>query len=175
MEEKTLSNKAFSRSRRDRCNALREHVTKKWGVILSGLRRKKPHSQVVQEAEFALVGIGIALLRSHALKAAFALNRCEDFAGAGREIAFLPECRFELSAAVSCFLLAENGQLQPAAFLRRVSGLLCAHRKGAQNALRLPLNTMSLTLFRATIHSSEVFQCYTSSFREEKSGRENPL
>ena len=39
---------------------------RKWAVILSGLRRKNPHSQVVQEAEFALVGIGIALLRSHA-------------------------------------------------------------------------------------------------------------
>ena len=39
---------------------------RKWGAILSGLRRKAPHSEVVQEAEFALVGIGIALLRSHA-------------------------------------------------------------------------------------------------------------
>ena len=39
---------------------------RKWGEILSGLRRKNPHSQVVQEAEFALVGIRIALLRSHA-------------------------------------------------------------------------------------------------------------
>ena len=85
----------------------------------------------MQEAEFAVVGIGIALLRSHALKAAFALNRSGDFAGAGREILLLPECRFELSAADSCFSLAENEPLQPAAFLRRVSGLLCAHRKGA--------------------------------------------
>ena len=131
MEEKTLSNKAFSRSRRDRCNALREHVTKKWGVILSGLRRKKPHLQVVQEAEFALVGIGIALLRSHALKPAFALKGSGHFAVAGRVKAILPERRFQPSAAVSCFSLAENGPLQPAAFLRRVSGLLCALRKGA--------------------------------------------
>ena len=63
---------------------------RKWGQILSGLRKKGSHSQVmecvsdseelcflgcgeknthsqgVQEAEFAVVGIGIALLRSHA-------------------------------------------------------------------------------------------------------------
>ena len=45
----------------------------------------------MQEAEFALVGIGIALLRSHAQKAAFALNRTGDYAVAGREIAFISE------------------------------------------------------------------------------------
>ena len=90
----------------------------------------------MQEAEFALVGIGIALLRSHAQKAAFALNRSGDFAVAGREIAFISE-RAECT--------------------------------------RLALNTMSLPLFRATIHSSEVFHNYTSAFRDEKIGRENPL
>ena len=37
--------------------------------------KKTPHSQVVQKAEFAAVGIGIALLRSHAQRVAFALNR----------------------------------------------------------------------------------------------------
>jgi len=154
------------------------------GAIISGLRRKNPlHSQVVQEAEFAVVGIGIALLHSHEQKAAFALNRSGDFAGAGREIAFLPECSFELSAAVSCFSLAENEPIQPAAFLRRVSGHLSAHRKGAvftspwlhADCTRLALNTMSLPLFRATIRPCEALHCYTSAFREEKSGRENPL
>ena len=145
--------------------------------------KKIPHSQVVQEAEFAVVGIGIALLCSHAQKAAFALNRSGDYAVAVREIALLLERSFQPSAAVSCFLLAENGQLQPAAFLRRVSGLPCAHRKGAvctspwlhAECTRLALNTMSLPLFRATIRPCEALHCYTSAFREEKSGRENPL
>ena len=45
----------------------------------------------MQEAEFAVVGIGIALLRSHAQKAAFALNRSGDYAVAGREIVFISE------------------------------------------------------------------------------------
>ena len=131
MEGKTLSNKAFASSRSDSCSALRESVSESGERSFQDCGEKTPHSQVVQEAEFALVGIGIALLRSHAQKAAFALNRSGDFAVAGREIAFLPELRFQPSAAVSCFSLAENGPLQPAAFLRRVSGLLCAHRKGA--------------------------------------------
>ena len=64
---------------------------RKLGETLSGLLRKNPHSQGVQEAEFALVGIGIALLRFHAQKAAFALNRSGDYAVAGREIAFISE------------------------------------------------------------------------------------
>ena len=85
----------------------------------------------MQEAEFAVVGIGIALLRSNAQKAAFALNCSGDYAVAGREIALLPERRFQPSAAVLRFLLAENGPLPPAAFLRRVIGLQTAHRKGA--------------------------------------------
>ena len=59
--------------------------------MLSGCGEKIHHSQGVQEPEFALVGIGIALLRSHAQKAAFALNRSGDFAVAGREIAFITE------------------------------------------------------------------------------------
>ena len=59
---------------------------------------KNPHSQVVQEAEFALVGIGIALLHSHEQKAAFALNRSGDFAVAGRETRFT---RTPLSAVSS--------------------------------------------------------------------------
>ena len=109
---------------------------RKLGETLSGLLRKNPHSQGVQEAEFALVGIGIALLRFHAQKAAFALNRSGDYALASREIAFISE-RAECT--------------------------------------RLALNTMSLPLFRATIHSIQVFHCYTSGFREEKIGRENPL
>ena len=70
VERKTLSNKTPGSWRSDRCSALRESV--------SGLRRKNPHSQVVQEAEFALVGIGIALFRSQSQKAAFALNRSGD-------------------------------------------------------------------------------------------------
>ena len=90
-------------------------------MILSGLRRKAPHSQVEQEAEFALVCIGIALLRSHTQKAAFALNRSGDFAVDGREIAFIHERRFQPSAAVSRFSLAENGPLQTSAFLRCVA------------------------------------------------------
>ena len=150
---------------------------RKRGEILSGLRRKKP------PLAGSAGSIGIALLRSHALKAAFALKRSGDFAVACREILLLPECSFELSAAVSCFSLAENGQLQPAAFLRRVSGLLSAHRKGAvctspwlhADCTRLALNTMSLPLFRATIRPCEALHCYKSAFREEKSGRENPL
>ena len=131
VEEKTLCNKTAGSSRRDRCSALRERVSQSGERSFQDCGEKTPHSQVVQEAEFAVVGIGIALLRSHAQKAAFALNRSGDYAVAGREIAFLPKCRFQPSAAVSCFSLAENGPLQPAAFLRPVSGLLCDHRKGA--------------------------------------------
>ena len=56
--------------------------------------KKTPTRKEVQEAEFAVVGIGIALLRSHAQKAAFVLNRSGDFAGAGREIALITECTF---------------------------------------------------------------------------------
>ena len=130
VEGKTFSNKTPASSRSTDV-VLSGRAFQKEGEILSGFRKKDTHSQVLQEAEFAVVGIGIALLHSHARKAAFALNRSGDFAGAGREIALLPECSFELSAAVSCFSLAENGPLQPAAFLRPVSGLLCAHRKGA--------------------------------------------
>ena len=129
MEGKTLSNRTPGSWRSDSCSALRESVTESGERSFQDFGEKNPHSQVVQEAEFALVGIGIALLRSHALKEAFALNRSGDFAVAGREITLFPESRFELSAAVSCFLLAENDPHQPAAFLRRVSGLLSAHRK----------------------------------------------
>ena len=144
---------------------------------------KSPHSEVVQEAEFALVGIGIAFLRSHTQKAAFALNRSGDFAVAVREIVRLHERRFQPSAAVSCFSLAENGPLQPAAFLRRVSGLLCAHRKGAvctwpwlHAECTTPTSEYYVSaLVRATIHTSEFFHCYTSAFREEKIGREKTL
>ena len=183
MEGKTRSNKATVSSRNDRCSAHRECVSDSEQLSFLGPGKKKPHSQVVQEAEFAVVGIGIALLHSHAQKAAFALNRSGDFAGAGREIALLPERRFQPSAAVSCLSLAENGPLQPAAFLRRVSGLLCAHRKGAvctspwlhADCTRLALNTMSLPIFRGTIRPCAVLHCYTFAFREEKSGRENPL
>ena len=95
MESKTLSNKAVGSSGSDICFAPRERERdRKWGAILSGLRRKKLPTEVVQEAEIALVGIGIALLLSHALKTAFALNRSGDLAVAGRENAFLPECAF---------------------------------------------------------------------------------
>ena len=66
----------------------------------------------MQEAEFALVGIGIALLRSHAQKAAFALNRSGDFAVAGREIAFISEraeCTTPTSEYyVSAFISSDN-------------------------------------------------------------------
>ena len=130
-EGKTLSNRTPGNWRSYRCSAHRECVSDSEQLCFLGCGEKNPHSQGVQEAEFALVGIGIALLRFHAQKAAFALNRSGDFVVAGREIARLPECLFQPSAAVSCFSLAENGPLQPAAFLRRVSGLLCDHRKGA--------------------------------------------
>ena len=131
VEGKTSSNKTPGSSKSDRCSVLRESVSESEELSFLDCGEKNPHSQVLQEAEFAVVGIGFALLLSHAQKAAFALNRSGDFAVAGREIAFLSERRFQPSAAVSCFSLAENGPLQPAAFLRRVSGLLCAHRKGA--------------------------------------------
>jgi len=136
VEGKTLSNKAFASSRGDSCSALRERVSESWERPFQDCGEKTPHSQGVQEAEFAVVGIGIALLRSQTQKAALALNRSGDYSLAGREIAFISE-RAECT--------------------------------------RLALNTMSLPLFRATIHSSEVLHCYTSAYREEKSGRENPL
>ena len=66
MEGKTLSNKAFASSRSDSCSALRESVSESGERSFQDCGEKTPHSQVVQEAEFALVGIGIALLRSHA-------------------------------------------------------------------------------------------------------------
>ena len=84
MEGKTLSNKTPGSLRSDRCSALRESVTESVERSIQDFGEKKPHSQVVQEAEFAVVGIGIALLRSHAQKAAFLLNRFGDFAVAGR-------------------------------------------------------------------------------------------
>ena len=94
MEGKTLSNRTPGSSRSDRCSALRECVSESAELSFQDCGVKNPHSQVVQEAEFAVVGIGIALLHSHAQKAAFALNRAGDFAVAGREIALLPECAF---------------------------------------------------------------------------------
>ena len=66
MEGKTLSNKAFASSRSNRRSALRESVSESEELSFLDCGEKNPHSQVVQEAEFALVGIGIALLRSHA-------------------------------------------------------------------------------------------------------------
>ena len=87
VEGKTSSNKAFASSRSDSCSALRESVSESGERSFQDCAEKTPHSQVVQEAEFALVGIGIALLRSHAQKAAFALNRSGDFAVVAREIA----------------------------------------------------------------------------------------
>ena len=116
MERKTLSNKTPGSSRSDRCSALRESVSESGERSFLECGEKTPHSQVVQEAEFALVGIGIALLHSHEQKAAFALNRSGDFAVPGREILLLPECRFELSAAVSCFLLVDNGSTSAGCF-----------------------------------------------------------
>ena len=56
--------------------------------------KKNPTRTEVQEPEFAVVGIRIALLRSHAQKAAFALNRSGGYAVAGREIALITECAF---------------------------------------------------------------------------------
>ena len=78
MEAKTLSNKTPGSSRSDSCSALRESVSESVERSFQDCGEKNPHSQVVQEAEFAVVGIGIALLRSHAQKAAFALNRSGD-------------------------------------------------------------------------------------------------
>ena len=101
MEGKTLTKKTPGSSRSDRRSALRETLSEREELSFLDCGEKNPHSQVVQEAEFALVGIGIALLRSHAQKAAFAQNRSGDFAVAGREIALLPEHRFQPSAAVS--------------------------------------------------------------------------
>ena len=94
MEGKTLSNKTPGSSRSDRCSALRESVSESEELSFLDCGEKNPHSQVLQEAEFALVGIGIALLRSHAQKAAFALNRSGDSAVAGREIALSPNAAF---------------------------------------------------------------------------------
>ena len=76
----------------------------------------------MQEAEFAVVGIGIALLRSHTQKAALALNRSGDYAVAGREIAFISE-RAECTTPTSKYYAL--------LFVRRVTGLLSAHREGA--------------------------------------------
>ena len=94
VEGKTSTNKPFASSRSDSCSALRETLSESEELSFLDCGEKNPHSQVVQEAEFALVGIGLALLRSHAQKAAFALNRAGDFAVAGREITLLPECAF---------------------------------------------------------------------------------
>ena len=66
VEGRTLSNKAFASSRSDSCSALRESVSESGERSFQDCGEKTPHSQVVQDAEFALVGIGIALLRSHA-------------------------------------------------------------------------------------------------------------
>ena len=112
MEGKTLSNKAFSSSRSDSCSALRESVTESGEKSFQDCGEKNPHSQGVQEAEFAVLGIGIALLRSHTQKAAFALNRSGDFAVAGREIAFISEraeCTTPTSECyVSAFISSDN-------------------------------------------------------------------
>ena len=54
VESKTLSNKAVGSSGSDICFAPRERERdRKWGAILSGLRRKNLPTEVVQEAEFA--------------------------------------------------------------------------------------------------------------------------
>ena len=100
MEGKALSNKAFSSLRSDSCSSLRERVSESWERPFQDCGEKKPHSQGVQDAEFAVVGIGIALLRSHAQKAAFVLNRSGDYAFAGREIAFISE-RAEYTTSTS--------------------------------------------------------------------------
>ena len=66
VEGRTLSNKVFASSRSDSCSALRECVSESEELSFLDCGEKNPHSQVLQEAEFAVVGIGIALLRSHA-------------------------------------------------------------------------------------------------------------
>ena len=77
-----------------------------------GCGEKNTHSQGVQEAEFAVVGSGIALRRSHAQKAALALTRSGDFALAGREISFISEraeCTTPTSEYyVSAFISSHN-------------------------------------------------------------------
>ena len=59
----------------------------------------------MQEAEFALVGIGIALLRSHAQKAAFALNRSGDFAVVGEKSRLSPNVQNALRLALNTMSL----------------------------------------------------------------------
>ena len=66
VEGKTLSNKTPGSSKSDRCSVLRESVSESAELSFQDCGEKTPHSQVVQDAEFALVSIGIALLRSHA-------------------------------------------------------------------------------------------------------------
>ena len=66
VEGKTLTKKTPGSSRSDRCSALRESLSERGERSFQDFGEKNSHSQVVQEAEFALVGIGIALLRSHA-------------------------------------------------------------------------------------------------------------
>ena len=137
VEGKTLSNKTPGSSKSDRCSVLRESVSESGERSFQDCGEKNPHSQVVQEAAFAVVGIGIALLRSHARKAAFALNRSGDFAGAGREITLLPEHRFQPSAAVSSVSrLPRTGDLCLLLFsdARAVS---CPHVGEERFALRL--------------------------------------
>ena len=53
VEGKTLSNKAFASSRSDSCSALRESVSESGERSFQDCGEKNPHSQVVQEAEFA--------------------------------------------------------------------------------------------------------------------------
>ena len=66
VEGKTLSNKTPGSLRSDRCSALSKSVTGSVERSFQDFGEKPSHSQVVQEVEFAVVGIGIALLRSHA-------------------------------------------------------------------------------------------------------------
>ena len=68
MEGKTRSNKATAILRSDRRSALKECDSDSEEISFLDCGEKTPHSQVVQEAEVALVGIGIALLRSHTQK-----------------------------------------------------------------------------------------------------------
>ena len=94
LEGKTRSNKASACLMRDRCSALRECVSERGSDPSRTAEKKNPHLQVVQKAEFAAVGIGIALLRSHAQRAAFALNRSGDYAVAGEKSRFSPNAAF---------------------------------------------------------------------------------
>ena len=145
-----------------------------WGFFPA--EKKTPVFRQCSMLNSHVLGITLSLRRSRGSKEALALNRYGEFAVAGREIAVLPECRIQPSAAVSSLSDAENERLQPdAILLRAASSAHIAKERfwfllvSMHSALRFSL-ILNL-LFLATFRFCVFIRCYTSAFCDEQSRR----